>query len=52
VRGTEWLTKDTCTTTTTTVKSGVVTVRDFGKRKNVTVRKGKRYVARATKSSR
>ena len=47
VRGTEWLTKDTCTTTTTLVKSGTVTVRDFGKRKNVTVRKGKKYVARA-----
>ena len=47
VRGTEWLTKDTCTTTTTLVKSGVVTVTDFGKRKNVTVRAGKKYVARA-----
>jgi hypothetical protein len=47
VRGTEWLTKDSCSTTTTLVKSGVVTVRDFAKRKNVTVKKGRRYVARA-----
>src|SRR4051794_32629726 len=47
VRGTEWLTKDTCNTTTTLVKTGVVTVRDFAKRKNITLRKGKRYVARA-----
>ena len=47
VRGTEWLTKDTCTATTTTVKSGVVTVTDFGKRRNVTVRAGKSYTARS-----
>jgi hypothetical protein len=49
VRGTEWLTKDTCTTTTTVVKSGTVIVRDFAKRKNVRVKRGKRYVARAKK---
>jgi hypothetical protein len=47
VRGTEWLTKDTCNTTTTTVKSGTVIVKDFAKNKNVTVKKGHRYVARA-----
>jgi hypothetical protein len=47
VRGTIWLQKDTCNTTTTTVRSGTVTVRDFGKRKNVKVKKGKKYVARA-----
>jgi hypothetical protein len=47
VRGTTWLQKDTCTTTTTTVKKGVVIVKDFAKRKNVRVKAGKRYVARA-----
>jgi hypothetical protein len=49
VRGTTWLQKDTCSTTTTTVKEGVVTVRDFAKRKTVRVKAGKRYVARARK---
>ena len=49
VRGTTWLQKDTCTTTTTSVKEGVVIVKDFAKRKNVRVKAGKRYVARARK---
>jgi hypothetical protein len=47
VRGTTWLQKDTCTTTTTSVKQGVVSVRDFVKRKTVTVKAGRRYVARS-----
>jgi hypothetical protein len=47
VRGTVWLQKDTCTTTTTIVREGTVIVRDFGKRKNVRVTAGHRYVARA-----
>ncbi len=47
VRGTEWLVQDTCTTTLTRVKTGVVTVRDKVKKKTVVVRKGKPYVARA-----
>jgi hypothetical protein len=47
VRGTEWLTKDSCTTTTTRVKSGTVIVRDIAKKKNVTVKRGRSYVARA-----
>jgi hypothetical protein len=47
VRGTIWLQKDTCTTTTTVVREGVVIVRDLVKRKNVRVKRGKRYVARA-----
>ncbi len=46
VRGTQWLTKDTCTTTTTQVRVGTVVVRDLAKRRNVTVRAGRRYVAR------
>jgi hypothetical protein len=42
--------KDTCNTTTTIVKSGTVVVRDFAKRRNITIKatgKRKRYVARA-----
>src|SRR4051794_35552796 len=46
VRGTKWFTQDTCTSTKITVKRGVVQVRDFVKRKNVTVKKGHSYVAR------
>ena len=47
VRGTTWLQKDTCTTTTTTVREGVVIVKDFAKRKNVRVKAPRRHVARA-----
>ena len=47
VRGTTWLTQDTCTTTTTVVKQGVVEVRDKVKNKTILVRAPKRYVARA-----
>jgi hypothetical protein len=49
VRGTIWLTKDSCDSTTTIVRSGTVTVTDFAKHKNVKVKKGKRYTARAGK---
>jgi hypothetical protein len=52
VRGTVWVTKDTCTSTTTAVREGVVVIRDFAKRKNVRLRAGRRYVARATASRR
>jgi hypothetical protein len=47
VRGTIWLTKDSCNGTTTVVRQGTVVVRDFKKRKNVTVKAPKRYTARA-----
>jgi hypothetical protein len=47
VRGTKWLVQDTCTSTTTRVTQGVVLVRDLVKQRNVTVRKGGRYTARA-----
>jgi hypothetical protein len=50
VRGTQWVTKDTCAGTLTTVKTGTVIVRDFTKRKNVTVKKGHHYLARAPKA--
>jgi hypothetical protein len=52
VRGTIWLVKDTCTSTTTSVSQGSVTVRDFRLRKNRTVRAGGRYVALARRARR
>ena len=47
VVGTKWLVEDRCSSTLTRVVTGVVSVRDFGKRKTVRVRAGKKYVARA-----
>ena len=49
VRGTEWLVQDTCTTTLTKVKVGVVSVNDFVKKKNILVKKGKSYTAKPKK---
>ena len=49
VRGTKWLTKDTCAGTLTVVRQGVVQVRDLRKRRTRTRRKGQRYLARAPK---
>ena len=49
VRGTQFLVKDTCSGTTTSVKRGTVTVRDFRLRKNVKVKAPHKYVARAPK---
>jgi ferric-dicitrate binding protein FerR (iron transport regulator) len=49
VRGTYWLTKDSCNSTVTVVREGVVTVHDFAKNKDVKVKAGKRYIARAAK---
>ena len=49
VRGTTWVQKDTCGSTTTTVKTGTVIVRDFAKHRNVTIKAGHKYVARARK---
>ena len=46
-RGTTWTTKDTCSSTTTSVTAGSVAVRDFARRKTIIVRAGKTYVARA-----
>jgi len=46
VRGTEWLTEDRCDGTTRfRVRSGVVTVRDFAKKKTIKLKAGKSYVA-------
>ena len=47
VRGTTWLTDDQCTGTLTRVSAGSVTVRDFVRRRNVIVRRGKSYFAAA-----
>ncbi len=47
VRGTRWLVTDTCTSTTTKVTKGVVSVRDDVKHKTIIVRAGKHYTARA-----
>jgi hypothetical protein len=46
VVGTKWLVQDTCSGTLTRVVRGVVKVRDFKKRKTVTVRAGHSYFAR------
>jgi hypothetical protein len=47
VRGTIWDTIDRCDGTLTKVTRGVVVVRDLRKRRNITVRAGKSYLARA-----
>jgi hypothetical protein len=47
VRGTKWLVQDRCDGTLTRVSSGIVRVRDFRARKNVNVRAGRSYLARA-----
>jgi hypothetical protein len=49
VRGTQYLVKDTCAGTLTQVMRGVVEVRDFALKKNVTVRARHKYFARAPK---
>jgi CSLREA domain-containing protein len=47
VVGTKWLIQDRCNSSVTRVVRGRVKVRDFVKKKTVTVRKGNRYIARA-----
>ena len=47
VVGTKWLVEDRCKSTLTRVSRGLVSVRDFAKRKTVSVRAGKKYVAKA-----
>lgn len=50
VVGTQWLVQDKCRSTLTRVVSGVVSVRDFGKRKTVRVRAGTKYDAKTRRS--
>jgi len=47
VRGTRWVTTDTCAGTRTTVTEGAVAVRDLRRRKTVVVRAGRSYLARS-----
>jgi hypothetical protein len=49
VRGTEYSVKDTCAGTLTKVTRGVVSVRDFRKRRTITLRSGKSYLAKASR---
>jgi hypothetical protein len=46
VRGTSWVTTDTCSGTRTTVRSGAVSVRDLRRHRTVLVRAGHTYLAR------
>jgi hypothetical protein len=47
VRGTFWLVQDQCNGTLTRVRRGIVQVRDFRRRRNIKVRAGHTYLARA-----
>jgi hypothetical protein len=47
VRGTRWLTEDRCGGTLTRVTDGAVVVRDLARRRNVIVRAGHSYLAKA-----
>ncbi len=47
VRGTSWLTTDRCDGTLTKVTRGKVSVRDFRRKRTITLRRGKSYLARA-----
>ncbi|MEZ5080444.1 MAG: hypothetical protein R2878_07290 [Thermoleophilia bacterium] len=49
VRGTRWVTVDTCTGTLTRVVEGAVVVRDKRLKKSVLVRAGRQYFARRTR---
>jgi hypothetical protein len=46
VRGTKWFVEDSCAGTLTKVAHGVVSVRDDVKHKTITLRAGKKYLAR------
>jgi hypothetical protein len=46
VRGTQWLTQDRCGGTFFRVKRGAIVVRDFAKRRKVTLERGERYFAK------
>ncbi len=51
VRGTIWLTEERCDGTLTRVIRGVVSVRDFARKKTISVRAGNSYLARATRAA-
>jgi hypothetical protein len=52
VRGTIWLVEDRCEGTNTRVRRGVVAVRDFKRKKTVSVKAGHSYLARAASRKR
>jgi hypothetical protein len=52
VRGTKWLTEDLCLATRVRVSEGVVTVRDFRRRRNTVVRAGESVTISALQSGR
>jgi hypothetical protein len=47
IRGTLWMVRDTCTTTTVQAARGTVIARDLTKRKNIRLKAPKKYTARA-----
>jgi ferric-dicitrate binding protein FerR (iron transport regulator) len=47
VRGTNWLTEDSCNGTLVRVRRGKVAVTDYHRRRTVTVKAGRSYFARA-----
>jgi hypothetical protein len=51
VRGTIWLVQDRCEGTLTKVRRGTVQVRDFRRKKTVTVKAGHSYLARAQRAA-
>ena len=51
VRGTIWLVQDRCEGTLTKVRRGTVAVRDFKRKKTVTVKAGHSYLARAQRAA-
>jgi hypothetical protein len=51
VRGTIWLVEDRCDGTYTKVRRGVVAVRDFKRKKTVSVKAGHSYLARAQRAA-
>jgi hypothetical protein len=51
VRGTIWLTQDQCNGTLTKVRRGVVSVRDFKRKRTLKVKAGHSYLARAQRAS-
>jgi hypothetical protein len=51
VRGTIWLVQDRCEGTLTKVRRGTVRVRDFKRKKTVTVKAGHSYLARAQRAA-
>jgi hypothetical protein len=51
VRGTIWLVEDRCEGTFTKVSRGTVQVRDFRRKKTVTVKAGRTYLARALRAA-